>query len=422
MKRKILLLLIGTAAAITLSACGNNTETEEAETTAPETTVSAGAEETEETLASITPSDYLVEDADNYITAESLDGLEATQYTYEVTDDMIQEQMEEDLYLYREETEVDRAAASGDVIYLELTVTVEGSDDSYTESTYFSLGEAEYGEDFDEALIGASAEDTLSFDITFAEDTSSSTFIDEEWDGQTVHFEAKIESVCEVTDPEYTDEYISENTEYATLEEYETALRETLEAEYEEISYSDVLDTLFYAALDLCEISEIPDDLYDSCREETLASYAAFLDTTDEEEILAEFDLTEEDLEAEAEELAQRRLLISYLCETNDIEVTEEDYISYVEEYADYYGYDSAVDFEADMERSYLVWSIYEARAGEILYNAADITTEVYNEEAFAEEDLDDEEEAYLEEDTEMEEDTDQAEEDLEENSEAETE
>lgn len=420
MKRKTVLILIGAAAAVTLSACGSNTS--ETETTVPDTTVSTEAEETEEALAAIIPSDYLVENAENYITADSLEGLETTQYTYTVTDDMIQEQIEEELYLYREETEVDRAAESGDIIYLDLTAAVKGSDDSYDESTYFSLGDAEYGEDFDEALIGASAEDELSFDITFADDASDTTFIDEEWNGQTVHFEAVIESVCEVTDPEYTDEYISENTEYSTLEEYEEALREVLEAEYEEISYSDVLDTLFDAALEICEISELPDDLYESCYEETIASYAVFLDTTDKDEILAEFDLTEEDLEAEVEELAQRRLLISYLCETNDIEVTEEDYVSYVEEYADYYGYDSAVDFEADMERSYLVWSIYEAKAGEILYNAADITTEVYDEEEFAEEDLDDEEEAYLEEDAEMEEDTDLAEEDLEENSETETE
>ncbi|MCD7957765.1 MAG: hypothetical protein LUG93_18865 [Lachnospiraceae bacterium] len=397
MKRKIILLLLGAAAAMTLSACGSdNTETE---ATVQETTAST-EEETEETLSSITPSDYLVEDAENYITAESLEGLEATQYTYEVTDDMIQEQIEEELYLYREETEVERAAESGDIIYLKLTATVEGSDDSYEENTYFSLGDAEYGEDFDEALIGASAEDELSFDITFAEDASDTTFIDEEWNGQTVHFEAVIESVCEVADPEYTDEYISENTDYSSLEEYEEALREALEAEYEEISTSDVLDTLFYAALEVCEISEIPDDLYDSCYEETIASYGAFLDTTDVEEILAEFDITEEDLETEVQELAQRRLLISYICESNDIEITEDDYFSYVEEYADYYGYDSAVDFETDMDRSYLVWSMYEAKAGEILYNAADITTEVYDEEEFEEEDLDEEEE-YLEEDSE---------------------
>ncbi|MCD7882676.1 MAG: hypothetical protein LUI87_03055 [Lachnospiraceae bacterium] len=395
MKRKIVLILTGAAAAMTLSACGSNTS--ETEATVSETTVSTEAEETEEALEAITPSDYLVEDAEDYITADSLEGLEATQYTYTITDDMVQELIEEELDLYREETEVDRAAESGDIIYLVLTATIDGSDDSSEEQTFFSLGDAEYGEDFDEALIGASAEDELAFDITFAEDASDTTFIDEEWNGQTVHFEAVIESVCEVADPEYTDEYISENTEYSTLEEYEEALREALEAEYEEISYSDVLDTLFDAALEVCDISEIPDDLYDSCYEETIAGYTVFLDTTDEEVILEEFDLTEEDLKNEVQELAQRRLLISYICETNSIEITEDNYVSYVEEYADYYGYDSAVDFEADMERSYLVWSMYEAKAGEILYNAADITTEAYDEEEYAEEDLVEEEE-YLDE------------------------
>ncbi|MCD8103999.1 MAG: hypothetical protein LUF35_03105 [Lachnospiraceae bacterium] len=409
MRQKWILILMGAVAALTLSACGSSDS--ETSTATTEATVSTETEETEEALSSITPSDYLQQDAANYITVDSLEGLEVTQYTYEVTDEMIQEQIEEDLYLFSEETDVDRAAESGDVIYLDLTVTIDGSDDTYEESTYFALGDAEYGEEFDEALIGASAGDTLSFSITFSEDASDTTFIDEDWDGQTVNFEAVIDSVCEVTEAEYTDEYVAENTDYSTIEEYEAALREYLEAEYEEISYSDVLDSLFEAALDSCEISEIPDELYEACREETLASYAAFLDTTDEEEILAEFDMTEEELDSEVQDLAERRLLISYICELNDIEITEEDYVAYVEEYADYYGYDSAADFEADMDRSYLVWSMYEARAGEILYNAADITTESYDEmmeEDFDEDDLDEDVELYEEDlDEEDEPDTD---------------
>ncbi|MCD7736800.1 MAG: hypothetical protein LUI07_07565 [Lachnospiraceae bacterium] len=350
-------------------------------------------EEAASSLAPITPSDYLAENAGDYVTAGSLEGLEATQYTYEITDETVQEEIEADLSMMSEETDVDRAAQSGDVIYVDLTSTVEGTEETYTENTYFYLGDAEYGEEFDEALIGASSGESLTFSITFDEDAADYSLIDEAWAGQTVQFEAEIEAVCEITEAEYNDDFVAENTDYATTEEYEAALKEALEAEYEELSYMDVLEALLEAALESCEFSEIPEDLYESCREETLNSYGAFLGTTDEEEILAEFDMTEEDLELEVQELAERRLLISYICEENDVEITEEDYVSYVEEYAEYYGYETASDFEDDMERSYLVWSLYESAAAQILYSSADITTEAYSENILTDEEIEELEE-----------------------------
>ncbi|MCC8050253.1 MAG: hypothetical protein LIP10_06260 [Clostridiales bacterium] len=410
MKRRSVLILTGLTAALMLTACGSdNSETTETEAAA----VTEAETEAEEGLEAITPSDYLVENASDYITVGDLEGLEVTQYTYEITDETVQEEIEYELDLYSEETTVDRAAESGDVIYLTLISTVEGSDESYSEDTYFYLGDEEYGEAFDDALIGASAADVLEFNITFSEDAAEELLIDETWAGETVNFEAYIDSVCEISAPEYDDDFVAENTDYSTTEEYEEALRAQLEEEYEEYSYADVLEALITAALDECEISEIPDDLYESCYEENVESYAFFLDTTDEEEMLEELEMTQEEFDAEVEDLAARRLLISYICEANDIEVTEEDYVAYVEEYAEYYGYESAADFEADMLRSYLVWSLYESQATEILYNSADITTESYDEmvltdeeaEFLDEEELDEEEldEEELDEETEEE-------------------
>ncbi|MCC8138483.1 MAG: hypothetical protein LIO76_10620 [Clostridiales bacterium] len=395
MKRKFLPVLTGLAAALMLTACGNNNSTD-TETEAPAAAEAESETETEEGLEAITPSDYLVENAADYITLGDLEGLEVIQYTNEITDETVQEEIDYELEMYSEETDVDRAAESGDVIYLTLVSTIEGSDESYSEDTYFYLGDAEYGEEFDEALIGASAADELSFSITFSEDAADELLIDETWAGQTVNFEATIDSVCELSVPEYNDEFVAEYTDYSTTEEYEEALKAQLEEEYEEYSYADVLESLITAALDECEISEIPEDLYNSCYEETIESYSLFVDADDEEELLEELDMTQEDLDTEVEDLAARRLLISCICEDNDIEVTEDDYVSYVEENAEYYGYDSAADFEADMIRSYLVWSLYESRATEILYNTASITTESYDEII-----LTDEEAEYLDEDQE---------------------
>ncbi|MCD7955896.1 MAG: hypothetical protein LUG93_09150 [Lachnospiraceae bacterium] len=339
--------------------------------------------EDEDSLASITPSDYLIDNVEEYISVGSLEGLSATQYTYEITDEMVQETIEEELSGSTIETEVDRAAAMGDVVNLDLAYTVESTGESGSMNTYFCLGDADYGEEFDEALVGVSAKDVVSFSITFSESDLEETLIEEEWAGETVSFQAFIGSVCEVSEPEYTDEYVSDYTDYSTKEEYEASVREDLEAEYEEYSYSDVMEELLERALDESDILEIPEELYDLCYEETVSDYVNFLGTDDLEEIFEdeEYDITQEDLEDEAMEMAERRLLISYICEINDVSVTEDDYVSFVTEYAELYQYDSALEFETDMIRSYLVWYLYESEACEILYESADITIEVFDEE-----------------------------------------
>ncbi len=262
MKKKSLLLLLGLAAAIAVSGCGNKNEkkqeteftTDAPAATADEDVIEETAAETESLLDPITPSDYLVNNIDDYVTLGEISGLPVTQYTYKVTDDMIAERIDTELSAYSEEKEVDRQSKSGDIIYADITSTVQGDDDSeYTESTYITLGDEEYGAEFDEKMTGVSAGDTQEFSITFDDDIGdddseytestyitlgdeeygaefdekmtgvsagdtqefSITFDDdiwmEEWMGQTVDFKVSVTSICEVKTPEYNDDFVAEN-------------------------------------------------------------------------------------------------------------------------------------------------------------------------------------------------------------------
>jgi trigger factor len=323
-------------------------------------------------LDPITPSDYLIENVSDYVTPGELKGLEVTQYTYEVTDDFVQEQIDENLSAAADEIEVDRASQTGDIVYVDLTSSIQGEEDSESvESTYFMLGDEEYGEAFDEQLTGVSTGDTVTFSVTFDEDI----WIDE-WIDQTVDFTAEITSVCEQTIPEYNDDFVAEYTDYSTTAEYEAALRESLTSEMEESSRYDAIESLFDSAVEASVFSGYPQELYDSCKEELLEFYSIFTGTTDENDIYELFGITEDDMDEEVLDSVNRRLLISAICEENGLEVTEEEYIQYVTEYAESYGYDSAADFEEDNSREALVWSLYETKAGDYLYENATITEE----------------------------------------------
>lgn len=400
MKKMRLLLLLGLTVAVAAAGCGNKEDNEETEftTQAPEETSVEDLDtaellledetESEVPLDPITPSDYLVKNVADYVTPGDLTGLKATEYTYEITDDMIQDVIDMDLETFSEEIEVDRPSAAGDIIYAEVTSTVQSGEAPSSESIYFTLGDEEYGAEFDQQMTGVSAGDTLQFSIGFDNDT-----LIDEWAGQTVDFDAAITSVCELSIPEYDDAFISEYTDFDSKEEYEASIRDYLASDYENTGYSDAVEELFDAAIAQSVFSGYPEDLYASCKDEILAFYGAFSGSSDIEEIYDMFDITEVEIDTETVAAVNRRLLVSAICEANNFELTEEDYVSYLEEYADYYGCENAAAFEEEYTRDTLVWALYESMAGEFLYENAEITKEPYVEDVIEDiEDIDIEE------------------------------
>lgn len=382
MKKKNLLILLGLVAAVAVSGCGNKNEkdtettftTEAPAASADEDVEEETAAETEAALDPITPSDYLVENIDEYVTLGEVSGLPVTQYTYEVTDDIVKDRIDMEVSSYSEEKEVDRESKAGDVIYADITSSVQGDADSeYTESTYITLGDEEYGPEFDKEMTGVSTGDTLEFSVAFDDDIWM-----EDWMGQTVDFKVSVTSICEVNTPEYNDDFVAANTEYKTTEEYEAFLREQIESENAQTSYTDAVEELYITAESDAVFSGYPQELYDLCKEEVLSFYSTFANTTEESEIYEMFGLTEEDMETEVLAMVNRRLIASAICEKNNLEITEEEYNAYVSDYAAYYGYEDAAQFEQDNSRPTLVWSLFESKAGDYLYENAKITEEAY--------------------------------------------
>jgi len=309
------------------------------------------AEEADASLDPITPSEFLVQNASDYVTLGDYDGVEVTKYTYEITDDMVQEEIQEELADASEEESTNAPSAEGNVVYMNLTATVEGEEASDPDETFITLGQEEFGQEFDQKLTGVSTGDTLDFSITYGDDTWQ-----EDWQGKTVDFSVEVTDVTTSNTPEYNDDYVKDYTGYDTKEEYEASVREYLEQSYTEQSTYDEAEELISACLAKTEFTgEYPEELFDSCKEEALSGYAMFVDEGgDVNEVLDMFGVTEEDIEEEAKNLVNRRLFISAFAQANNIEVTEEEYVDYVTEYADYYG-ESAKDFETLYTRETLV-------------------------------------------------------------------
>ena len=346
--------------------------------------IEADAAEEEKALEPITPSEYLVQKASDYVKLGDYDGVEVTKYTYEITDDMVQDEIQGELEDASEEESTNAPSEDGNTIYMNLTASVDGEEAADPEETFITLGQEEYGAEFDEKLTGVSTGDTLEFTITYGDDTWQ-----EDWQGKTVDFSVEVTDVTKSEVPEYNEDYVKNYTGYDTKEEYEASVREYLEQSYEEQSAYDQSEELISACLERTEFTgEYPEDLFEACKEEALSAYSMFVDEGgDVTDVLDMFGLTESDIEEEAKNLVNRRLFISAYAQANNIEVTEDDYVSYVNEYADYYG-ESAADFEALYTRETLVNALYESKVIDQLLEKAKVTEKEYTGDVSEDEDM----------------------------------
>jgi trigger factor len=136
-----------------------------------------------------------------------------------VTDDDIAEARQAELKRGGSLVDADRPVQTGDFVTLDLAVTRDGEELAglNTEDWSYEVGQGWVTEDFDERLTGASAGDELAF-------VSTPKGIDEPAD-----FVVKVLAVQEMTEPELTDEWVSDNLgEFDTVEEWNDSLRTSL--------------------------------------------------------------------------------------------------------------------------------------------------------------------------------------------------
>lgn len=137
----------------------------------------------------------------------------------EVPDEEIEAQIDRLRGQYGELTAVDRAAAEGDYVTIDISGTQDGEEvDGLTADDYlYSVGSGMIASEFDEHLVGASAGDVLEFSAEHPDP-----------DEDDVDFRLVVKEVKERVLPELTDEWVAEATEFETVEELTEDVRTRL--------------------------------------------------------------------------------------------------------------------------------------------------------------------------------------------------
>ena len=202
----------------------------------------------------------------DYLTLGEYKGLDLTMIKTEVTDDMIQDEIDyflEDNATYTEIT--DRAAEENDTVNVNYTAMIDGEEygDESAEDFDLVIGEGYLLDELEAGLVGMTAGETKEISAAFPED-----YYDEAIAGKAAVFSVTLNKISVEEIPEYTDEFIASVTDYSTTAEYEEALKSELYTSTEADNRSTAGIEALSKVVELSTFEGYPQELYDTCKEE----------------------------------------------------------------------------------------------------------------------------------------------------------
>jgi trigger factor len=222
---------------------------------------------------------------------------------------------------------VDRPAATGDLVVIDYSGTVDGEPFEGGEATdlMVELGAESLLPEFDRALGGAAAGDQVTVEVRFADDHRPESLA-----GKQASFTVTVKEVREKKLPELDDEFAAEASEFETLDELRDELHRRIAAALESRIEAEFREAAVDAAADLAQI-ELPKELIHARAHEMWgrlerslasrgASAEAFLQMqgkTREQAVT--------DLESDAERALRREATLAAVVESEGIDVSDEE-------------------------------------------------------------------------------------------------
>jgi trigger factor len=346
LKKRFAVLLL---AACLLTACGNKSQ------------ISTGSK----------PLDNAVYSTEQ-ISLAPYTGLKAEKKVYTVTEDAVDNAVREALLEYAEYNPVKRPSRESDWVYGDFQASIDGSTVVNEEDYEFILGAEEYGEEFDQKLIGVSVGDTLTFSLDYDEE-----FTDVEWAGNTVDFEIKVTDIQEEILPEATDDFLKKNMSYNSYDEFREAMRQSVADIYEAESTNELQQDLLEQVIDASRILQYSREDYDKARETIEGGYMSYVEMfgmNSLDELYKSFEMTKEDVEEEIQTYLYRTLVINAIIENESLSLSDDDYKEGVAYYMKENGYESESEFLNDYGEEEIRRQLLEDMALNLLVNSAEIT------------------------------------------------
>ena len=189
------------------------------------------------------------------------DGIEVEKLSTEVTDEMIDEEIDR----VRERnsrmiTVEDRAAENGDTVVIDFEGFCDGEafEGGKAEEYNLELGSGNFIPGFEEQIVGHNTGDEFDIDVKFPEEYQA-----ENLKGKDAQFKIKLHEIKKKELPEVDDDFVKDVSEKDTVAEYRDELKEQIAKRLEGESERDLDDKLTNAIIEKVE-GEIPDQMVDN--------------------------------------------------------------------------------------------------------------------------------------------------------------
>ena len=242
-----------------------------------------------------------------------------------VTDEDLEEQTKRMLEQFATVEEVERAAEPGDFVSIDVEAHKDGEpvEDTTATDLLYEVGSGLFIEGMDDIVAGAQAGGEVTFEAPLPEGFGERA-------GEEVTFVVKVNEVKERILPGLTNEWVDENTEFETVDELSSELRDRLgdaklravSREYSEKALSTLRDQIDVELPEAITRAEMDSQLHNFMHqlEESELTLDDYFQTSgiNQEDFIG-------DLQSQAELSIQNRLLLEAIANAEEIEVTDED-------------------------------------------------------------------------------------------------
>ena len=331
MKKKAVAAMLIMCMAVSAAACGKSSDTEKTTTETTDTKDSEDSEkdstdtDTKEAASSEGKRLVSVKDVSKYVTIGEYKGLKLTRTSQTVTDDDVQAEINYDLKDNGTEVQ-DGTVENGDTVTINFTGTIDGKefDGGSAEDYELVVGDGEMIDGFEDGIVGMKSGETKELDLTFPDD-----YYEESVAGKAVVFKVTLQKFTRPA--ELTDEWVAENTEYKTVDEYRAAVKTQLEdtavqtADYE--LYSDAWNEVQAAS----EIKDYPKEDVDAAKKSYQELNEKYVKDAGMEmaDFLESQGMSEEDYESECQQYAESKveqnLIVQGIMDAEGLSIDDEE-------------------------------------------------------------------------------------------------
>lgn len=268
-------------------------------------------------------------------------GVAVTKSEVSVTDEEVDAELENIRNQQARTIEVtDRAVQDGDTVIIDFEGFVDGNefDGGKGENHSLEIGSHAFIDTFEEQLIGKNAGDDTEVHVTFPQEYHA-----KELAGKPAVFKVKIHSIRAKEVPELNDEFISDISEFETLDEYRADTREKLLKRKEDAAKGAKEDEAIQKIIDASKM-DIPAPMVDMQCENMIQEFEGRISQQglSLEQYMqfsgSNIEKIKDQVRPEAVQRIQSSLVLEKIAEKENVEVTEEEINAQIDKMAAVYG------------------------------------------------------------------------------------